>query len=151
MPSTRSLKVIEQKIKKLQAQARDIKQSQRDGIEQLRAIIEKYELLPVHVKKAMRSNSSQRGLRTRSESSVSPKYRSPYNAAIVWSGRGRRPSWLVAALKSGRTIDEFLIRDTQDATSDRPSAEIVLAKTFSGNRDASQDRQGEDGPQATSS
>jgi DNA-binding protein H-NS len=38
---------------------------------------------------------------------VPPKYRSP--SGETWAGRGARPGWLVAAVKSGKKIDDFLI------------------------------------------
>lgn len=39
---------------------------------------------------------------------VLPKYRDPQTFE-TWSGRGKRPRWLVAAMKSGRKIEEFRI------------------------------------------
>lgn len=39
---------------------------------------------------------------------VLPKYRNPQTAE-TWSGRGKRPRWLVAAIKSGHKIEEFAI------------------------------------------
>jgi DNA-binding protein H-NS len=39
---------------------------------------------------------------------VLPKYRDP-RTSETWSGRGKRPRWLVAAIKSGRKIGEFKI------------------------------------------
>src|ERR1043166_6097588 len=41
---------------------------------------------------------------------VLPKYRNPHTSE-TWSGRGKRPRWLVAAVKSGRKIEEFRIGD----------------------------------------
>jgi DNA-binding protein H-NS len=41
---------------------------------------------------------------------VLPKYRDPMTSE-TWSGRGKLPRWLVAAMKSGRKIDEFRIPD----------------------------------------
>jgi len=38
---------------------------------------------------------------------VPPKYRSP--SGDTWAGRGARPRWLVAAIKRGRKLDDFLI------------------------------------------
>lgn len=40
---------------------------------------------------------------------VLPKYRNPLMPSETWSGRGKQPRWLVAALKSGRKIDDFKI------------------------------------------
>jgi DNA-binding protein H-NS len=38
---------------------------------------------------------------------VPPKYRSPLGE--TWAGRGARPLWLVAAIKRGKKLDDFLI------------------------------------------
>jgi DNA-binding protein H-NS len=38
---------------------------------------------------------------------VPPKYRGP--SGETWAGRGARPRWLVAAIKGGRKLDDFLI------------------------------------------
>jgi DNA-binding protein H-NS len=38
---------------------------------------------------------------------VPPKYRSP--SGDTWAGRGARPLWLVAAIKRGKKIEDFLI------------------------------------------
>jgi DNA-binding protein H-NS len=38
---------------------------------------------------------------------VPPKYRS--RSGETWAGRGARPLWLVAALKKGKKMEDFLI------------------------------------------
>jgi DNA-binding protein H-NS len=38
---------------------------------------------------------------------IKPKYRSLKDE--TWSGRGARPRWLVAAIKGGKKLDDFLI------------------------------------------
>ena len=37
------------------------------------------------------------------------KYRHPENAAITWSGRGRKPQWFVDALAAGMTTGDLAI------------------------------------------
>lgn len=37
------------------------------------------------------------------------QFRDPNNAANTWSGRGRKPLWVDAWLKQGRSIDELRI------------------------------------------
>ncbi len=37
------------------------------------------------------------------------KYRHPENAALTWSGRGRKPQWFAEALKKGMTPGELAI------------------------------------------
>ena len=38
---------------------------------------------------------------------VPPKYRGP--SGETWAGRGARPRWVVAAIKGGQKLDDFLI------------------------------------------
>jgi len=38
---------------------------------------------------------------------VAPKYRGP--SGETWAGRGAKPRWLVAAMKGGKKLDDFLI------------------------------------------
>jgi len=38
---------------------------------------------------------------------VPPKYRS--RSGETWAGRGAKPRWLVAAIKGGKKLDDFLI------------------------------------------
>jgi DNA-binding protein H-NS len=48
-----------------------------------------------------KTGSSLRGRR------LQPKYRS--RAGETWAGRGAKPRWLVAALKRGKRMEDFLI------------------------------------------
>jgi DNA-binding protein H-NS len=41
---------------------------------------------------------------------VVPKYRNPEQPSETWAGRGKKPRWLAAQLKSGKRIDDFRIR-----------------------------------------
>jgi DNA-binding protein H-NS len=50
---------------------------------------------------ALRIGSSLKGRK------VPPKYRS--RSGETWAGRGARPRWLVAAIKRGKKLDDFLI------------------------------------------
>ena len=40
---------------------------------------------------------------------VAPKFRNPDNSTEVWSGRGLQPRWLRAAMKGGKSIEDFRI------------------------------------------
>ncbi|MBH5398242.1 H-NS histone family protein [Bradyrhizobium sp. CNPSo 4010] len=46
---------------------------------------------------------------------VVPKYFNPLKPTETWSGRGKQPRWLVAALQSGHTLEEFRIRENTEA------------------------------------
>lgn len=40
---------------------------------------------------------------------VAPKYVNPDNSSETWTGRGRKPKWLVAKLGKGAKMDQFAI------------------------------------------
>jgi DNA-binding protein H-NS len=40
---------------------------------------------------------------------VKAKYANPANTSETWTGRGRRPRWVEAALKAGKKIEDLLI------------------------------------------
>jgi DNA-binding protein H-NS len=44
-----------------------------------------------------------------SRAPAAAKYRHPENAALTWSGRGRKPQWFVEALAAGKTAEELAI------------------------------------------
>jgi DNA-binding protein H-NS len=49
--------------------------------------------------------------------SVAPKYRNPANPAETWTGRGRQPLWVAAAVKKrGVTLDSLLIGGASKAS-----------------------------------
>jgi DNA-binding protein H-NS len=56
-------------------------------------------------------SSFQDGKPRRKYPRVLPKYRNP-KTSETWSGRGKRARWLVAAMKSGRKMEEFRINES---------------------------------------
>lgn len=46
---------------------------------------------------------------------VIPKYFNPSAPTETWSGRGKQPRWLVAALKFGHKLEEFRIVEKKEA------------------------------------
>jgi DNA-binding protein H-NS len=70
---------------------------------------------------------SERGgvsLRGGTRGKVAPKYRNPENPSETWAGRGLKPRWLSAALKSGKKLEHFSIA---------ASAKTAAVKTSRGN------------------
>src|SRR5271169_1738886 len=47
---------------------------------------------------------------------VALKYRNPENPAETWAGRGLKPRWLTAAIKSGKKAEDFLIAGMADSS-----------------------------------
>ena len=50
---------------------------------------------------------------------VLPKYRNPLTPSETWSGRGKQPRWLAAALKSGHKLDEFEIGNVKRGSAEK--------------------------------
>ncbi len=49
------------------------------------------------------------GRKTRQTGKAPAKYRNPNDPTQTWSGRGRRPKWIVDAQAKGQSLDKFLI------------------------------------------
>jgi DNA-binding protein H-NS len=67
------------------------------------------------VKQEMAALAEKRGFslrelvgRGKGKASV-PKYANPDDPSQTWTGRGRKPNWLVAKLKRGAKLDQFVI------------------------------------------
>jgi DNA-binding protein H-NS len=61
-----------------------------------------------------------KGVRGGLRGQVAPKYRNPDNPAETWAGRGLKPRWLAAALKTGKKLEDFSI--TAPVKRGRPAA-----------------------------
>ena len=53
--------------------------------------------------------SRGKGVRGALRGAVAPKYRNPDNPAETWAGRGLKPRWIAAALKTGKKLEDFSI------------------------------------------
>jgi len=38
-----------------------------------------------------------------------PKYVNPNNSSQTWTGRGRKPNWLIEALEAGKSLDDLAL------------------------------------------
>ena len=56
-----------------------------------------------------KSSSTKSATQRRPYPAVVPKYRNPERPSETWAGRGKKPRWLAAQLKSGKRIDDFRI------------------------------------------
>ena len=52
---------------------------------------------------------------------VLPKYFNPQAPSETWSGRGKRPRWLTAALETGHRLDEFKIGKAEEKARKKPA------------------------------
>jgi DNA-binding protein H-NS len=61
-------------------------------------------------REAKSSRETKSSTERRPYPAVVPKYRNPERPSETWAGRGKKPRWLAAQLKSGKRIDDFRIR-----------------------------------------
>ena len=50
-----------------------------------------------------------------------PKYGNPENPAETWSGKGKRPAWVEAALAEGKSLENLEISDDRPVAKERRS------------------------------
>lgn len=108
MPRRASLETIEAQIRELEAKAEALKNAEKPGMKQLKAVIQKYRLSSDDISQAMNGQRSTRGASLRGVK-VKPKYRNPADRSETWSGRGLRPRWLVAAMKGGKKLEDLAV------------------------------------------
>lgn len=60
--------------------------------------------------RAAKSSNAKSSTPRRPYPAVAPKYRNPERPSETWAGRGKKPRWLAAQLKSGKQIDDFRIK-----------------------------------------
>jgi DNA-binding protein H-NS len=66
------------------------------------------------------SRTNLKGGRGGVRGAVAPKYRNPADPAETWAGRGLKPRWLAAALKTGKKLEDFSITAPVKKTRGRP-------------------------------
>src|ERR1700735_5624096 len=81
--------------------------SEKRELEKRLAQLQREDNLPHPGGAAVMRQTSQR--ERRKYPRVLPKYQNPNEPSETWSGRGKRPRWLTAALKMGHTIEDLVI------------------------------------------
>ena len=86
----------------------DLREEVEDALSGYRSTLEK-QLEALGSSVASFGGKVARGMRgsTLKGTKVAPKYRSP--DGDTWAGRGATPRWLVAAIKEGKKLEDFLI------------------------------------------
>jgi DNA-binding protein H-NS len=79
--------------------------SEKRELEKRLAQLRKENGPPVKAEKRLEDSRPER----RKYPRVLPKYQNPNAPGETWSGRGKRPRWLTAALTTGHTIEDFFI------------------------------------------
>jgi DNA-binding protein H-NS len=110
VPRKITLKAVQAQIRKLEARAEKLRQNEKPGIAELKAVIAKYKLAPADVKVAMktsRAKGATRGLAKGSK--LKPKYRNPADRTETWAGRGLKPKWLAGLIAKGKKLEDFAV------------------------------------------
>ena len=98
--ATKSYSQIQEQIEKLQAEAESVRRKEADGvIAQIKETIAVYGLRPTDLFDVKPRRAQQK----------SKTIRFADSRGNQWSGRGKRPEWIKAALKAGKTLDEFRV------------------------------------------
>jgi len=107
MAKTNSIDLSKLSLEELEALAKDIetevvtrRQAERERVlEQMRELAASIGTTPEEL--------FRRTGKVVVERVVPVKYRHPDDPLLTWSGRGKRPQWVVVALESGKTLDDL--------------------------------------------
>ena len=107
MPDISELSVDE--LKRLQLEAEALIASKKDQAveEAYQQVIKIAESVGLSIEQLLEFGAQKRKKTTRK--SVEPRYRNTENTQETWTGRGKQPRWLVAALEKGAKLEDFLI------------------------------------------
>lgn len=112
-----SYAAIKQQIAKLEAQASALRnQEAAKVIASIRQHIVDFELSPEDIFPSLRLATSKTKKPTKPRE---PKYKDPKTGA-TWTGRGKPPAWMSAAIKNG-TRDQFLLKTVAPVTAAKPA------------------------------
>lgn len=111
---------LKEEIARLQREADKIrKDAVKSAIQQIRSLMQEFNLsfddIDTTKKRALAKAAKKAGAgkggkpRKTKGGKVRPKYRSPTDAKLTWSGRGRTPKWAAEWVASGRSLDELTI------------------------------------------
>jgi len=111
MPRTKSLSAIQAQIRALQKRARIIEAKADKKVTELVALIKRHSLSLGDWRRAVSLTKGRRKSGPRKGRRVPVKYAD--DKGNKWTGRGRPPLWLVAAEKSGKKRDSFLVKSAK--------------------------------------
>lgn len=124
----KTLLQIQQQIAELKAVEERLRLKEAQGvISRIREAIAVYALTPEDLFGAQDADAPKTR-RKLSASAEQPQPKFSDGAGNTWSGRGRKPGWLVAAVAGGKSMDEFrsdrALNKTSDAESESNAAAV---------------------------
>lgn len=118
MPRLSTSATIHAQIRMLEKQAKKLEMSATKGLRAAAKVIAKHGLSMSDLKEAF-SLSRGKKKRTGTRAKVAIKYAD--GSGNTWTGRGRTPLWLVAAEKSGKKRETFLVGAAKPKASSKRS------------------------------
>jgi len=108
---------LQKQIAKLQSQAERMRKGSLDkAIALIRELMEKNGISIADLSEALAAKgkkgkaakaTSPKGERMRA--AVKPKYQSPTDPSLTWTGRGRKPKWVQGWIDGGNDLEKLLI------------------------------------------
>jgi len=111
--SLNELKKLSKDVEK--AIAAEEKRARREAMNEIKAVAAKHgvdlsDLVGGEApKKPGPKPGAKRGKSAAKKPKAPPRYANPQDKSQTWSGRGRRPEWVNAALKSGKELSDLSI------------------------------------------
>lgn len=106
-PQSSAYQSIMNQIAALEGEAAIVRQREREeALQQVLTLVDAFNLTPeeIRARKVGIEQSKSHAKRARGGKAI--KYRDPVSGK-TWSGKGKRPSWIVAALNGGSSLDSF--------------------------------------------
>ena len=108
-----SLTTLKTQIARLQKQAEKLERESKPGLGPVLRLMKKHRLTAADIARALEGSPADKKKRVAGKApvrvaKVAPKFRDPVSAA-TWTGRGRTPNWLVAAITQGKKKEDFAI------------------------------------------
>ena len=107
MQDISNLSVAELKDLQIQAEALIVSKKDQAVEAAYEQILEIAQQAGLSIEQILEFGATKRKKSTRK--SVEPRYRSKSNPVDSWTGRGKKPRWLVAELDKGAKLEDFLI------------------------------------------
>ncbi len=102
---------IKKEIAKLEAQAERMRKGSFDkAIAQIRELMEKNGISIADLTEALSSKGKKGRKPAKAPAAAKPKYQSPADPSLTWSGRGRKPKWVQEWIDGGNDLEKLQIR-----------------------------------------
>lgn len=97
-------------IERAQAALEQARKDRLDQVqEQVRALATSVGLSPEELVMQMHRGSRRSGKASLGNTDSNVRFRNPENQSQVWTGKGKRPKWLVEKIEAGANLEDFRV------------------------------------------